>query len=151
MEDKYYLGCDLGTNGSIVVLDSTGIVVEVFKTPETRQDFITKLSPYTDKNCFCLTEKVASMPQNGVKASFSFGVIVERTLFALEMCKIPYQEITPQTWMKGYMLKKDKAESHTQWKNRLKDKAMQLFPKEKVILATADSYLIAEFARRNFK
>lgn len=44
--------------------------------------------------------------------------------------------------------KKIGGESETQWKNRLKAKAQQLFPQQEVTLATADALLIAEFGRR---
>lgn len=148
---KFYLGLDLGINGATVVLNKDGTVYEVFNTPETRSDFITRYKMYTKTKCFCITEKVASMPQNGVKASHTFGVIVERTLFTLELCKIPFQEVTPQVWMKSYLLKRDKEETKTAWKNRLKAFAQQLFPNEKITLATADAFLIAEYCRQNYK
>lgn len=148
---KHYIGLDLGDNGGVVVLNELGAVVEVFKNPDNVVDWVAKLSPYKDKTCFCLTEKVHSMPQNGGKANFTFGMTVGITLTLLEVNQIPFQEITPQTWMKGYMLKKDKTESMTAWKNRLKNKAQQLFPKEKVTLWNADAFLIAEFCRRNYK
>lgn len=147
----FYLGVDLGTNGACVVLDRNGKVKDVFNTPDTRKGFIEQFEVYNGTDCFCITEKVASMPQNGVKASHTFGVIVERTLYTLELCKIPFQEVTPQTWMKTYMLKKEKGESNTLWKNRLKTKAQQLFPHEKITLATADAFLIAEYCRRHFQ
>ena len=41
-----------------------------------------------------------------------------------------------------------KEESKSQWKNRLKAKAQQLFPKLKITLKTADAILIAEYCRR---
>lgn len=147
---EYYLGVDIGTNGACVVLRSDGSVHEVFNTPDSREGFINRFGWYKDHSCFCITEKVASMPQNGVKASHTFGVIVERTLYTLELCKIPFQEVTPQTWMKTYMLKKENGESNTLWKNRLKTKAQQLFPHEKITLATADAFLIAEYCRRHY-
>lgn len=147
---QYYLGVDLGCNGACVVLHSDGRVHDVFNTPDDRRGFIERYTKYGDTECFCITEKVASMPQNGVKASHTFGVIVERTLYTLELCKIPFQEVTPQTWMKTYMLKKEKGESNTLWKNRLKTKAQQLFPHQKITLATADAFLIAEYARRHY-
>jgi len=149
--NKLFLGVDLGVNGACVVLNSDGSLFEVFNTPDTRSGFIERFRKYATSKCFCIAEKVASMPQNGVKASHTFGVIVERTLYTLELCKIPFQEVTPQTWMKTYMLKKEKGESNTLWKNRLKTKAQQLFPHEKITLATADAFLIAEYCRRHFQ
>ena len=148
---KHYIGLDLGSNGGVVVLQESGEVVEVFKNPDNVKDWVEKLSKYQDKHCFCLTEKVHSMPINGGKANFTFGKTVGITLTILEMCQISFQEITPQSWMKGYMMKKEKTESMTEWKNRLKNKAQQLFPKEKVTLWSADAFLIAEFCRRNYR
>ncbi len=148
---KYYIGLDLGSNGGVVVLKETGEVENVFKNPDNVKDWCEKLEPYKSQHCFCLTEKVHSQPINGGKANFTFGRTVGITLTLLEVGKIPFQEITPQTWLKGYMMKKDKSETNTQWKNRLKNKAQQLFPKEKITLWNADAFLIAEFCRRNYK
>lgn len=148
---KYYIGLDLGSNGGVVVLDETGLVKEVFKNPDNVKDWVEKLGKYKDENCFCLTEKVHSQPINGGKANFTFGKTTGITLTIIEMCNIPFQEVTPQSWMKSYMMKKEKSETHTAWKNRLKNKAQQLFPKEKVTLWSSDAFLIAEYCRRNFK
>lgn len=149
--NKIYIGLDLGSNGGVVVLDESGQVKEVFKNPDNVQDWVEKLSKYKNQNCFCLTEKVHSQPINGGKANFTFGKTVGITLTIFEICQIPYQEVTPQSWMKAYMMKKDKGETVTAWKNRLKTKAQQIFPKEKVTLWSADAFLIAEHCRRNFK
>lgn len=149
--EKIYLGIDIGSNGGVVALNEDGSVIESFKTPETRKEFLERLGKYSDSHSFCILESVHSQPQNGGKANFTFGMTNERVLFTLEVCKIPYQAVTPMTWMKTYMLKKDKGESHTQWKNRLKEKAHQLFPNEKMTLWAADAFLMAEFCRRNYK
>lgn len=148
---KYYIGLDLGINGGVVVLRENGEVEEVFKNPNTTHGWLEKLKPYTDKHCFCITEKVHSMPSNGGKANFTFGFNVSKTLTMLEVCNVPYQEVTPQAWMKSFSMKKDSAESKTAWKNRLKELAAQLFPKEKVTLWSADAFLMAEYCRRNFR
>lgn len=148
---KIYLGVDIGVNGGIVALSETGSVISAFKTPETRAEFIEKLKPFGEVPSFCILERVHSHPKNGAKANFSFGATTERTLFTLEISKIPFQEVTPQTWMKTYMLKKEKSETSAQWKNRLKARAQQLFPNEKITLALSDAFLMAEFCRRNYK
>ena len=147
--EKRFIGVDIGGNGGVVVLDSEMKVIEVFKTPESRKDWIAKLNPYKDS--FCILEKVHSHPVNGGKANFTFGQTSERTLFALEVAGISYKEVTPQTWMKEFMLKKEKSESGTKWKNRLKAKAESLFPNEKVTLWNADAFLQAWYCWKNFK
>jgi hypothetical protein len=148
---KYYIGLDLGANGGVAVLRENGELEELFKNPDTVTGWIEKLSKYKDLHCFCLTEKVHSQPINGGKANFSFGKTVGITLTLVEVNSIPFQEITPQTWLKGYMMKKEKGETNTSWKNRLKNKAQQLFPKVKMTLWAADAVLIAEYCRRNYK
>lgn len=150
MSEKYYIGLDIGSEGGVVVLDSIGKVVEVFKNPDNVKEWQERLKTYSDKHCICLTEKVHSQPINGAKANFTFGFNKGVTLSMLQVMNIPFREITPQSWMKGYMMKREKSETKTQWKNRLKAKAVQLFPKEKVTLWNADAFLIAEYCRNNF-
>lgn len=148
---KYSIGLDLGSNGGVVVLDDQGGVIDVFKNPSNVPDWIAKFEKYSNVPCMCLTEKVHSQPVNGGKANFSFGRTVGISLTILEVCGIPFQEVTPQQWMKHFMLKKEKNETNTQWKNRLKDKAKQLFPSETVTLWNADAYLIALYCYRLYK
>lgn len=148
--DKYYIGLDIGADGGVVVLNYLGEVVEVFKNPDNVKEWQQRLKEYSNKHCICLTEKVHSRPTNGAKANFTFGFNKGVTLAMLQVMDIPFREITPQSWMKGYMMKKDKSESQGQWKNRLKAKAMELFQKQKVTLWNADAFLIAEYCRNNF-
>lgn len=58
--------------------------------------------------------------------------------------------VPPKAWQKSVGMKKEKKEPKTQWKNRLKTKAQELFPQTKVTLSTADALLICEAARRNW-
>lgn len=57
--------------------------------------------------------------------------------------------VPPKAWQKALGLGGSKSHaSKTAWKNHLKQRAEQLFPKLKVTLATADALLIYEAARR---
>lgn len=56
--------------------------------------------------------------------------------------------VTPKTWQKVVGMFRDKTESRTQWKRRLKDQAQKFFPGLKITLATADAFLILDFATR---
>lgn len=143
---EYYIGIDPGKNGGIVVL-SKSKVVEVFKTPATIQDFIEQLGKYMEDRTFCITELVHAQPQNGGKANFSFGYINGVLHTILQISQIPYEEHTPPKWMKFFGMKKHKNETLTAWKNRLKAKAQQLFPEEKITLWNADAFLIAYYCR----
>jgi hypothetical protein len=61
---------------------------------------------------------------------------------------IPFDLIAPQTWQKEFAIRRDKGELKSHWKERLKSVAQRLFPYLKVTLSTADSLLLAEYARR---
>lgn len=151
MDDKYYLGIDIGSNGGIVVLNQDGSVKRVDKMPENRLELYEILAKFAGFHRMCVIEHVHGRPQNGGKANFTFGMFNEKVLYSLEITNTPYQAVTPPTWLKIYMLKKDKGETNTQWKNRLKARAKQLFPEQNITLWNADAFLIAEYCRRNMK
>ena len=71
---------------------------------------------------------------------------MEALLVALEAEYV----LTPaKRWQSGLNIKaRAKKETNTSWKNRLKTKAQQLFPKQRVTLAICDALLIAEYTRR---
>jgi hypothetical protein len=65
-----------------------------------------------------------------------------------------FDEVTARSWQKALeILPRKKAEGNSQWKNRLKGKAQQLFPNiaSQITLLTTDALLIAEFCRRKHK
>ncbi len=69
----------------------------------------------------------------------------------LVACEIPYEAVPPQRWQKGLHIQpREKSETTTQWKNRLKAKAQSCFPKTVVTLATADALLLALYAQRTY-
>lgn len=145
---RYYLGIDPGQSGGIVTVNSSGRSSDSYKMPSTELDIynlLRVLSPIK----FCLIEKVHSMPKQGIASAFKFGKGYGGLRMALIACEIPFDEVTPQKWQKGLSIPpKKKSETPVKWKNRLKQKAQQLFPQEKVTLATADALLIAEYCRR---
>ena len=57
------------------------------------------------------------------------------------------QLVPPAAWQKALGLGTSKGLSKTEWKNKLKQRAEQLFPHIKVTLQTADALLILEAAR----
>lgn len=56
--------------------------------------------------------------------------------------------VPPKKWQAALGLGRATGLSKTQWKNKLKQRAEQLFPQIKVTLATADALLIYEAAKR---
>ena len=86
------------------------------------------------------------MPGQGGMAMFTFGKGLGHLEMALLSLGIKTNEVTPQKWQKHFQLgSSTKCASKTEWKNKLKAKAQQLFPNEKVTLKTADALLIYQY------
>ncbi len=146
---KNYIGIDPGKHGGIAVLDESGAVVDIVKMPETPQDLLGFLSQYKE-NSVCTLERVGGMPGNGGSAMFNFGKGYGHLQMALIALEIPTEDVTPNKWEKMYQLGSSGKFGKTEWKNKLKAKAQQLFPSlgKKITLATCDALLIAEYGRR---
>lgn len=146
---KNYIGVDPGKHGGIAVLDESGAVIDVVKMPETPQDLLGFLSQYKE-NSVCTLERVGGMPGNGGSAMFNFGKGYGHLQMALIALEIPTEDVTPNKWEKMYQLGSSGKFGKTEWKNKLKAKAQQLFPSlgKKITLATCDALLIAEYGRR---
>lgn len=145
-----YIGIDPGASGGLVAI--CGSQVEAVKMPPTENDVWAWINlrsqPFGDRS-FAVIEKVHAMPGNGVSGMFKFGGSYYSLKMALTAARIPYDEATPQAWQKamGAGCKK-KGESQSQWKNRLRARAQQLFPRLAISLDVADAVLIAEYCRR---
>lgn len=149
---KRYIGIDPGKNGGIAVMGADGEVLDVVKMPGTPQDLLDFLEQYKDDS-FCTLERVGGMPGNGGNAMFNFGKGYGHLQMALLALHIPTEDVTPNKWEKTYQLGSSGKYTKTEWKNRLKAKAQQMFPHlgKKITLATCDALLICEYGRRNFR
>lgn len=146
---KKYIGIDPGRQGGIAVLSADGSVVEVAKIPTTPMDVLDFLSKYKDDS-YCVLERVGGLPGQGGSAMFNFGKGYGHLQMALLALGIPTNDVTPNKWEKSFQLGSSGKYGKTEWKNRLKAKAQQLFPSlgRKITLATCDALLIAEYGRR---
>ncbi len=144
-----YIGIDPGKHGGIAVMGADGEVLDVVKMPETPQDLLDFLEQYKDDS-FCTLERVGGMPGNGGSAMFNFGKGYGHLQMALLALHIPTEDVTPNKWEKTYQLGSSGKYTKTEWKNRLKAKAQQMFPHlgKKITLATCDALLICEYGRR---
>ena len=141
----HVIGLDPGQAGAAVLLDcDNGDVIDIVRfSKATQMDIADTLREWREGfDCFAYLEKVHAMPKQGVSSTFKFGVGYGFLQGCLTCCKIPYEFVTPQTWQKSLscLSRGDK--------NVTKSKAQQLFPEQKVIHATADALLIAEYGRR---
>lgn len=148
-KDRLIIGIDPGAAGGIGVYSITqGRLIMAIKMPETPTDLLAFLKLHS-LNSKCYLEKVGGIPGNGANAMFNFGRGYGHLEMALLACRIPAETVTPQKWQKEFQLGgRGKTMSKTEWKNKLKAKAQQLFPTFNVTLATCDAMLIALYGSR---
>ena len=148
-KDKKIIAIDPGKNGGIAIYSiDNNCLIEISKMPDTPLDILNLLSMYS-QNSICYLEKVGGIPgQGGASSMFNFGKGFGHLEMALLCRKISTVEVTPQKWQKALQLGVKGKKSNTDWKNKLKAKAQQLFPYVgKITLATSDALLILEYAR----
>ena len=170
-----YLGIDPGKEGGLAIISHDGVlkawpmplmpnadgklVVDEMKAGKL---FLTRIKPAGVAEC--RIEQVHSMPWDGVASAFKFGRNAGLLIGLLIAHEIIFEEIPPETWQKALGIQarqkppkfKGKAlinfppeETKAQWKRRLMESALQLFPgHEEITLETADAVLIAEVTRR---
>jgi hypothetical protein len=152
-----YIGIDSGRAGGIAVL--RGKEVFLTRMPETEGDVLHWIRTHADEAVATVAaiEQVSgyigdrgdgSGRQPG-SAMFKFGQGYGGLRMALLASAVPFEEVTPRAWQKAIVKSsRGKSESKTAWKNRIKSVAQQLFPSEKVTLATSDALLIALYCKR---
>ena len=147
---RIILGIDPGKNGGIAAIATdTRQLLEVVKMPPTPADILNYLRHVSDTTqCVAYLEKVGGMPGQGGAASFTFGENYGQLTLALLACGIPTEIVSPAKWQKSFNLQGKKGESKTDHKNRMKARAQQLFPTERVTLWSADALLIAKYGEQ---
>lgn len=158
-----YIGIDPGANGGIITMSRNQFPIGLHKIPDTIGDlaelFRTIAIPSENgKRMVAYVEKVQGYIGRGREAPgsamFNFGQGYGTILMGLTMARIPYNIVSPHIWQRYFKIpphRRKQGESHSEFKNRLKDKAQQLFPRLKVTLWNADALLIAEYARTTHK
>lgn len=145
------IAIDPGNNGGITIYSvEDKRVIESIKMPATPQELLNLLKIYSF-NSVCYLEKVQGLPGMSGGGMFTFGRGYGHLEMALLCCKIPTMSVTPQKWQKELQLGNRGNKSTTEWKNKLKAKAEQLFPYMKITLAVSDSLLILQYAKMKEK
>jgi len=150
---KFYIGIDPGKTGGVAIITEEGKIIINIEMPVTSTKEINSAYLYTlftslKGDSFCVVEKSQSMPKQGVKSTFNYGVSYGEVKAVLKSSLTPFQEVTPMAWKKEFnLVKKDKMDSC--------DTAQKLFPSEgfltergRVMDGKAEALLIAEYARR---
>lgn len=154
---KCYIGIDPGSSSgciAIIIMNDKGNI-ERTETIEfakhTTKEWFDNLKYFsTHYEPYAVLEKVHGMPDMGVVSVSVFMKNVGHIEMALLALEIPFQEVTPQCWMKHYGMKKEKTESKVDWKRRLRERLQRIMPEFKVTNNTADAMLIAYYGAINF-
>ena len=148
-----YIGIDPGKSGGIAVISDERI--EVKKCPASVYDMalmfelIIHGSPPND--VIVMIEKVWARPHDGRSSVFTFAQNYGHWEGIIASHEIQSHHVTPQVWMKALgcppRLKKQER------KNYLKELAKKKYPElgKKIILATADAILLANYLKENKK
>lgn len=146
------IGIDPGQSGAIVLMHKDNVCS--YDMPDTPMDILyligelkrmCSIANDTPPIIHCYLEQVHGMPGQGGQAMFSFGKNYGYLEMALLAKEIQTETVTPQKWQKFYQMGTRGTATKTEWKNKLKAKAQQLFPKEKVTLKNCDALLIAYY------
>ncbi len=135
---KMKIAIDPGKSGAIAI--SQGGKTWTHNCPGTQReiwDLLDELAAYCKiEEVKAIIEKVHSMPGQGVKSVWTFSANYASWQMALIACDIPFEEVSPQSWMKklGGLPSDKKAR-----KNAIKDKMQKLYPKLKVTLSNSDA------------
>ena len=140
-EEIYYLAIDPGANGGFAYKGGATIFcgknAELAGLTINRETIIVveKVPPYVGK----------FIPSSAAfKLGYSYGWIVGK------FSGYKTHHITPQVWQKYLNIGTKGDQTTTQWKNKLKDEAIKLFPNQKrITLATSDAYLLLHYALKN--
>jgi len=150
------IGIDPGEKGGIAVVGGRlGVSPYLKKMPETFPDIYGMLADIYS-NCpdgaVCFLEDVGKgIPGQSSKSTATFARHnghLEMALFALG---IPTVKVTPAKWQKMYsnQVGTSKGLKTTEWKNKLKGLAQQLYPGNNITLYTSDALLIAHYGLHN--
>ena len=146
-----FIGIDPGKSGGITLISKEGI--ETTKCPKEPSDmaiffeyFIGDTAP---ANIGILIERVWARPTNGSRHAFAYGFNYGIWFGIIARKDIALHTVLPNAWMQYFNC--PKGLEYNERKRWFKEKAKALYPKiKKITLATADSILIAKYAKEEF-
>ena len=149
-----YIGIDPGKSGGIVMIDDKTNKIEVKKYPDSVHNmalmFALMIGETPSSRIIVIIEKVWARPHDGRSSVFKFAQNYGQWEGIVNSHEIIPHHISPQMWMKA--MDCPKKLSKIDRKNYLKELAKKKYPDEikKIILATADAVLIADYAKNIF-
>ncbi len=145
---------DPGASGGIAVRFADKSV-ETYKMPATVRDvadLLREIKDHPDHDMWHATAILEDVPPFAGKAqsgssAFKLGKncgVIEGALIALGY---RVEKVRPQTWQKALGFGARNGATPTQWKNKLKARAQELYPEIKVTLWNADALLLSEYGK----
>jgi hypothetical protein len=148
-EERAVVGIDPGSaSGNMCVLFDSGAYEIISFKDRTLKEWGGYLGVLAmEVKLDAVAEAVHGFPGMSAIAVTSLMRNMGHIEMALALNLIPTRYITPQTWMKYYGVKRDKAETKTMWKKRLREVLHQRLPEAKCTTEQADAVLIALYGR----
>lgn len=146
------LAIDPGSSGGFAWTEGQ-YIVETCKMPATEGDVLDKLrelrSTHPDWTAYVEDQVGCFGGQGATGASmFKFGRGFGFLLGSLQALGFRVELVRPMKWQKRFALgTKAGAGGTTPWKNKLKQRAQQLYPTLTVTLNTADALLLLEYSK----
>lgn len=151
MEDKERasIGVDPGSaSGNICLLYDSGTYEIIPFKDYTLQEWGRRVCEWSEwLSITAIVEAVHGFPGMSAIAVTSLMRNVGHIEMAIAISGIPVRYVSPQAWMKFYGVKRDKAETKTVWKKRLREVLQQRLPEVKCTTEQADAVLIALYGR----
>lgn len=154
--NDWHIAIDPGASGGIAWKNGDGPMTAV-PMPQEPTATVELLANLVSKNYTTLF--VEQLPRfvpmgggRGIPGSMAavmfenFGIVLGAAMaFRMRIERVP-----PQKWQKDLGLGTSKGLSKTEWKNKLKGRAQELFPGIPITLKTSDALLIWEYGRRRY-
>ena len=144
-----FVGIDPGNGGGIAVLTEEGDTLDIItrKFPSDVRDVAIFLKAATSNTNYRVAiEKVHSMPKQGVKSTFTFGMNYGIWIGSLRTLDIDFIKVQAKQWQEHYEIPSNI--KYYDRKKELKKIAIDLFPNQRVTMYTADALLIANYCRK---
>jgi hypothetical protein len=142
------IAIDPGAQGGYAVKNREAIFTAAL--PDTEGDIISLVNSYKPDVAY-LEDIVkyagTNMPSSAMATYASNWGFLKG---ALQMAGCRVVLVRPQEWIKFLGLGSSKGVGKTAWKNKLKERAQQLYPGVRITLKNSDALLILEFALRKF-
>jgi len=144
-----YLGVDPGATGGICYVQGICIVKYTLAN-RTERDVLDFLEGLPDWNISAAIEYINPSIFGADKSACSklYGSF-KALRMALTATKIPFHEVKPSVWQRAVGVSpRPPRMTQSRWKARLRTRAQEIYPREKITLAVSDALLIATYLKQ---